>query len=502
MKLAQLIDSLGLRLARGSDQVEITDLTDDSRGVRAGSLFIARSGAADDGRRYIDDAVARGAVAVIADQPVSDKHAVACVVGDRVDQALAGRLAERFFDHPSKKLKLIGITGTNGKTTTAFLVRHLLHAAGVKCGLIGTVVVDNGRQSRPASLTTPSAIDLSRWLAEMVDSGCAAAVMELSSHGLHQGRSAALDLAVAVFTNLTGDHLDYHQTMDQYAAAKAILFEQLGPEAWAIVNHDDPYADRMLRDCKARVVRCSLSDAADDAINCRATVLDLRSDQSLARFEGPWGSVEVKLPLAGRHNVANALHAVAAANCVTAMARRLREALSTCPSPPGRLEPVRLKETSAPQPTVLVDYAHTADALENVLLALRPVTKGRLIVVFGCGGDRDKTKRPKMAALACKLADRVVITSDNPRTEDPDAIIGDILAGVPDEKRGEVTVEPDRAKAIRLAILSADAADTVLLAGKGHEDYQIIGKVKHPFDDRVHAAAALAARAGHSTAQA
>lgn len=508
MQLSQLIADMNVSLIRGDAGVEISHLTDDSRQVAPGSLFIARAGTgptAADSRSFIDDAMARGAVAVLTEPAAADRavaSSIAWLTATKVDQPLCGQLAERFHDHPSRKLKVIGITGTNGKTTTAFLIQHLLAQAGRKCGLIGTVINDDGATRLPADLTTPGAIEFSRLLAAMVRNGCEAVVAEISSHALHQGRAAALKVDVAVFTNLTGDHLDYHKTMEEYAAAKSILFQSLSPQGFAVINADDAYGDRMLRGCQANVMRCSVKpDADEEDVRCRAEILSLAADHSRVVFNGPWGSVDVRLPLVGKHNVYNALEALAAANCVTAMARVLRQALEKCPAPAGRLEPVLLPQSEIPNPksqisfpAVLVDYAHTHDALENVLSALRPLTTGKLVVLFGCGGDRDKTKRPKMAKVACEWADRIIITSDNPRTENPQQIIEDILQGVTRENKqreSQVIVEPDRAKAIALAIAQAEADDVVLLAGKGHEDYQIIGKTKHHFDDREHAAAAL-----------
>jgi len=499
VKLSQLIESLDVRIERGTLDLLITDMVDDSRRVTPGCAFVARSGSARDGRCYIDEAIARGATAVIA-------------AGS--DPAVVGQLGERFFDHPADKLRLVGVTGTNGKSTICFLIQHLLENAGVHCGLISTVVVDDGQTRSLATLTTPGAIDVSRYLAQMVTRGCDAAVCEVSSHALHQGRTAALDFDVAVFTNLTGDHLDYHQTMEAYADAKAMLFESLSDKAWAIVHRDDAYAQRMARDCKAQLLWTTLDDEASEPETnvCRAKVRQLTSDRSDATFTGPWGSVDAILPLVGRHNVANVLQAITAANCITPVSQGLRDALSNCPQVPGRLERVRTaaKTGSDPvlshvlSPNVLVDYAHTHDSLENVLLALRLITHqrgGRLICLFGCGGDRDTTKRAKMGEVACRLADVVVITSDNPRSEDPDAIIRDILVGIADDKRKTITVLSDRAEAIQLAVQAAEAHDTILLAGKGHEDYQIIAASdpqnslektrKIHFDDREHAAAAL-----------
>ncbi|HEX7008865.1 MAG TPA: UDP-N-acetylmuramoyl-L-alanyl-D-glutamate--2,6-diaminopimelate ligase [Phycisphaeraceae bacterium] len=520
MQLNPLIQGLGLVLERGSGQTPVQDLTDDSRQARPGCLFIARSGATADGRSFIRDAICRGAVAIVAPDPAPADlpPSTAWVRSKAADQHLAGRLAERFFDHPSAKLRLIGVTGTNGKTTTTFLIQHLLNQAGLPCGLIGTVRIDDGSSQgpRPAQLTTPGAIELSRLLANMVQAGCRAAAVEVSSHALHQGRTQALAFAAAVFTNLTGDHLDYHHTLDAYADAKAILFAQLPPTAWAILNAQDPYAARMasaFAGPASRRLWTKLTPSPAPADHpptepaCQAHILSATAQGSRVQLTGPWGSLEATLPLVGRHNVSNALQAVAAAYALLGdeIMRNLPEALASCPPVPGRLEPVSAPPPSPPDarpspPAVLVDYAHTHDALENVLRALRPVTHSRLIVLFGCGGDRDKTKRPKMAQVACQLADRVYITSDNPRTEDPRAIIDDILQGVPPhmldspaqpDAPPRVVIEPDRAAAIQRCILEAQPGDTVLLAGKGHEDYQIIGTTKRPFDDRLHAAKAL-----------
>ncbi len=364
--------------------------------------------------------------------------------------------------------------------------------------MIGTVFTDVGDPSgpEPAELTTPGAIDVQRLLARMVDHGCDAVVMEVSSHALHQGRTAGLDFAAGVFTNLTGDHLDYHGTMEAYADAKAILFDGLSAQACAIVNGDDPVAGRMVRDTAAHVLRthvCPPRQQREGHETARAEIGSMTASGSDVAFVGPWGSFDVLLPLVGRHNVSNALQALAVAAVMThASGKALREALSQCPSVPGRLERVTASGET-PAPNVLVDYAHTHDALRNVLEALRPLVSGRLIVLVGCGGDRDKTKRPKMARVAADLADRVVITSDNPRTEDPDAIIADMLEGVSGHET-RVDVIADRAAAIASAINVAEPQDTVLLAGKGHEDYQIVGTTKRHFDDREHAAAALRQR--------
>lgn len=498
VRVIDLLDGLDLALTAGDGASIVTDLTDDSRTVTPGCLFVARPGTQADGRHYIADAVRRGAVAVVTEKMPTDPPdpKVAWVVGTDLNQALAGRLAERFWRDPSRRLRLIGVTGTNGKTTTAFLVQHLLRRAGLRCGLMGTVFLDDGRTRVRSPLTTPGAVHFSRHLAAMVRQGCRAAVVELSSHGIEQGRSAALHFDVGVFTNLTGDHLDYHANMDNYASAKAKLFEQLDPQGSAVVNIDDPSTPRMLRECRARVVRCGLTSNAD----FRAKTFEAFPDHTWARFDGPWGQIDARLPLIGAFNVSNALLAVAAAGQVIGSQSRdtgdLQRDLEACPPVPGRLERVTAKHKADRAPVVLVDYAHTHDALRNVLAALRPLVadRGALAVLFGCGGDRDRTKRPKMAAAACEFADQIVITSDNPRTEDPQRIIDEILNGVPPEARQRVQVEPNRGHAIRNTIAHATDQDLVLLAGKGHENYQEIGTVKHAFDDRKQAAAALELR--------
>lgn len=499
MWLHELIDGLPFGLAHGTAAVRVHELCDDSReleGCGPGWAFLARPGVGGTGRAFVDDAIRRGAdVVFAAGRPATaprhpDGRAVTWVQAAGLDQAMAGVLAERLFGHPARRLRLVGVTGTNGKTSTALIVAHLLRAAGLRCGVIGTVCIDDGQARRPSNLTTPGAIALSRHLARMVHHGCAAAVLEASSHALDQGRTAALAFDAAVFTNLSGDHFDYHATVEDYAAAKAKLFQSLPPTARAVVNADDRHAAFMLAGCPAPALRCAVDPAEDRAHEAAARIRHAAADHSDVRFTGPWGDVSARLPLIGRHNVANALHAIAAAHAVADLGPGLHDALARCPAAPGRLEQVRSPDGTGP--LVLVDYAHTHDALRNVLSALRPLTRGRLVVLFGCGGDRDRTKRAKMGAVACQLADRVLVTNDNPRTEAPDVIIGDILAGVP--VGAAVHVEADRGRAIELAITQADAGDTVVLAGKGHEPYQIVGGHRHHFDDREQAADALRRR--------
>jgi UDP-N-acetylmuramoyl-L-alanyl-D-glutamate--2,6-diaminopimelate ligase len=503
MNLGELIDGLLVRSAGGAppSAIRICDITDDSRTVLPGSLFIARPGTKEDGRRFIPDALRAGASAVLTnDASVDPGPGAVVLVADDVPQ-IAAMIAERFYGSPSSRLELIGITGTNGKTTTAHLVHQILNGAGVRCGLIGTVQIDDGREVAPATLTTPPATELSRTMAVMVENGCQAAVMESSSHALEQARVAALSYDVAVFTNLTGDHLDYHGTMENYAAAKARLFRMLPESGWAIVNGEDPWSERMVRGCAARVVRCFVDDGRTPkpgADQARASVRSMSMSGTEAEFVGPWGTFRARLRLVGRHNVMNALQAATAAFAAGVQPAALERQLALAMAPPGRLEPV----TAPAHPfSVMVDYAHSDDAIRQVLTTLRPLVRasGRLVIVFGCGGDRDKTKRPRMGAAAVELADAVHITSDNPRTERPGEIIDQILAGIPGEARAKVRVNADRRRAIEQAIGEARPGDVVLIAGKGHEDYQILpdgsgGTKTVHFDDREVAREALARR--------
>ncbi len=503
MRLEALTRGLGFRHLAGPSDMPLTDLSDDSREVPEGAVFIAR-GRSDNRKAYINQALHRGAVAVISEpiHPQELPDTIAWYHHDRVDQHLTGTLAERFFGEPAKRLSLIGITGTNGKTTTSLLIQHLLKSAGIQTGVIGTIYTDDGTEAGKlaAKLTTPGAIDFSRELARMADAGCKAVVAEVSSHALEQGRAGALTFRTAVFTNLTQDHLDYHKTMEAYAQAKSILFKQLVDDGHAVINHDDPHKEKVLGGYTGPVWWTTLTDNVDrdNSTICYAKEIKLRAGDSSARFTGPWGDVTARLPLVGEHNVCNTLQAIAAAHSITDISGSLHELLEAIPQVPGRLERVTspcptddLNRVDVEPPAVLVDYAHTPDALENALAALRPVTPGKLIVMFGCGGDRDKTKRPKMAQAACRHADQIFLTSDNPRTEDPDAIINDALAGVPASKSDDLTVIADRAQAIRASVLAGSAEDTVLLAGKGHEDYQTIGEDNIHFDDREHAKQAL-----------
>ena len=469
----------------GIPNVELTGVCEDSRQVRPGNLFIARPGTKADGARFIADAAARGAVAAVTQTRQPGTRLPQVVVAQA--SSAASILGNLFFGSPSSRIRVLGVTGTNGKTTTTYLVRHILGTVKARCGLIGTVEIDDGRSRHEASMTTPAATEIAELLGAMRDKGCRACAMEVSSHALDQGRVAGVEFAGAAFTNLTGDHLDYHKTMENYAAAKAALFSSLSETAVAVVNAEDKWSQRMVQDSRGRVIRFGFGKTAD----YRARDVAITSSGSNFVLHTPDGRAEVKMQLIGRHNIENALAAAALAGEVFGLSvHQIASGLRDATGAPGRLQAVRLGQPFA----VLVDYAHTDDALENVLSALRPLTRGKLRVLFGCGGDRDRTKRPRMARTAEKLADAIYITSDNPRTEDPRSILDEIVAGLSAAGRGRATVDIDRRSAIRRILADAAPGDVVLLAGKGHENYQIIGLEKRHFDDVEEAILALKTR--------
>ena len=449
---------------------EPSALTADSRAVVPGSVYLAVRGSQTDGHRFVPDALRRGAAAVIVETAASS-GAPEIVVRDGRRAALV--LGAAWYEHPARRLTLIGVTGTNGKTTTTGLIRHLLNASGT-AGSIGTLGAFDGEGeavlSTAGTLTTPGPIDLQATLAAMVQRGVDRVTMEASSHSLDQGRLDGLRFAAGVFTNLTRDHLDYHGTMESYLAAKLKLGGMVTEGGVEVVNLDDP-AWTVLP-TSARRVTFGLHPASD----VRSTGIVLDAAGSRFRIEGCFGTADVSLPLLGDFNVANAL---AAAACALGLGMPLPEVaarLSSSPQVPGRMEV--LTETPC---VVLRDYSHTPDALERALATLRPLTRGRLVLVFGCGGDRDKGKRPIMGRIDAEGADVVVVTSDNPRTEDPAAIIDEIEQGMGDTPHVRIV---DRLEAIHTVLRQAHTGDTILLAGKGHETYQVLGTEKVPFDER------------------
>ncbi len=469
--------------------IEISALAYDSRRVRPGALFFCVPGFSVDGHDFAPDAVRNGAAALVVERPTGAGAPEVLVASTR---AAMGPCAARFYGDPSSRLKIVGVTGTNGKTTTAFLARALLEASGEQTGLLGTIKSVVGGRERAVQRTTPEAIDIQADLCEMLDSGDRACAMEVSSHALELGRASAIRFAAAIFTNLTQDHLDFHPTMDHYFAAKRLLFAPPhGPApALGVINRDDPYGRRLLAELGG-ALSFSLEDRGADYY-----ASELRCGFEHCRFElhTPAGARPVRMPLPGRFNVANALGALAAVHALGGDLDTLVAALERGVRVPGRFEPVDAGQDFA----VLVDYAHTPDSLENVLRAARDLTAGRTraICVFGAGGDRDRGKRPLMGEISARLADATIVTSDNPRSEPPAAIVAEIMAGVTSARAGSVQVEVDRRAAITQAIEMARTGDVVLIAGKGHEQGQEFADgEKLPFDDVSVAREALRRRA-------
>ncbi len=455
MKLSDIIKGTGATILHGSPDTEIGAIFSDSRKVTEGSLFLAVSGCSSDGHDYIDAALKAGAAAVV----------------DASRRALA-LCADNFYGHPSRKLQLVGITGTNGKTTTVTLLYNMFRGLGYECGLLSTIANYVGPVRSETANTTSDPITINSLMAEMVDAGCQYCFMEVSSIGLEQERVAGLEFKVAIFSNLTHDHLDYHKTFAEYLRCKKLLFDSLGKDAFAVVNADDRNASVMVQNTKAKVVSYSCKGVSADH-SCR--VMEESFEGMQLRIDG----TDTWVRLVGRHNASNLLALYTAALVLGTPREEVLLALSKLESARGRLEVIRGPRDLA----VVIDYAHTPDALENVLKTLRDISPERtLICLFGCGGDRDRTKRPEMAAIAGRLSDKVVVTSDNPRTEDPDAIISEIMEGFAD-RRNVIRIS-NREEAIRTTLQLAPDSSTILLAGKGHETYQIIGTRKNHFDER------------------
>jgi UDP-N-acetylmuramoyl-L-alanyl-D-glutamate--2,6-diaminopimelate ligase len=496
MRLGQLLEGVTIKGMDGDPDVEIQGIVYDSRRVRPGYLFVAIRGHALDGHDFIGQAIQNGASAVVAETFWTGHGPTFVRVADS-HEALSA-LAMAYFRHPFADMDLVGITGTNGKTTTSYLLESILLAAGHRPGVLGTVTYRYPGHVWPAPVTTPESLDLMEALRKMADHGVSHVVMEVSSHGLDQGRVRHCPFRVAVFTNLSRDHLDYHGSMDDYFKAKSRLFRGLSEKAarqklWgvhAVINLDDPRAGALMDLTDAEIVTYGLHEAS----HVRAEQVTLSRNGISARIVTLNGHFDVRSTLIGGYNLSNILAAAAAALSLGIEPESIAAGVRQLHGVPGRLEMVKNRRGLA----VAVDYAHTPDALMKALGAVRPLTDGKLITVFGCGGDRDKGKRSEMGKVAGRASDVVFITSDNPRTEDPRAIVGQIEAGMAEsgmkklafengpafaQPRGYM-VEPDRASAIRKAVRMATQHDFILIAGKGHEDYQIIGREKRPFDDR------------------
>ena len=456
--------------------VPIAGVSCHSKQVRSGDLFVAMPGSAADGHSFIEEAIARGAAAVVAERlPSQVPRACPCVVVRNAREALA-LIAEKFYGHPTERLRLLGVTGTNGKTTITYLLKSILETAGERVGLLGTIVYQIGERSLPSTNTTPGCLELQRYFAQMVAEGIRWCAMEVSSHALAQGRIARLEFEAAVCSNLGSDHLDYHRTMEAYAAAKRKLFDHVRPDGHVVVNVDDAFGRTLAQTLPSRRV---LTYGVEQTARVRARNIHCSWDGIDLILETPWGVIPVSTSLLGRHNV----HNIAAAATVLLAGgiepSMIQQGLKAIEMVPGRLE--RVPNDAGVQ--LLIDYAHTADALRLVLLSLRELTRGRLLVVFGCGGERDETKRPIMGRMAGLLADHVILTSDNPRKESPQDIIRQIQSGFPPTFQ-QYQIIPDREQAITVALSSAQPNDTVLIAGKGHETYQIFDHVAVPFSDR------------------
>lgn len=486
MKLLDLLEGLAGLDLKADPALEIRSIAYHSRRVEPGCLFFAIAGEKDDGHRFIPEALDRGAAAIVSEREAPAGNAGAQSKWVRVP-AIRRALSEasrRFYGHPERKLRLVGITGTNGKTTTAYLLESIFKTAGLSTGLFGTIEYHVAGKIVPASNTTPESLDLAAHLAALAGAGARIAVMEVSSHALAQERVWGFPFAAAIFTNLTRDHLDYHGTMEEYFRAKRRLFEGLGtaPPGAAVIGVDDAYGARLLEFSYPRLV--TYGSRPEAMVRAKRFVQD--SSGIKAQLLTPEGPLEINSGLMGRPNFMNILAAVAAAQSLGIRGDQIQQGVAALRLVPGRFERVE-----AGQPfLVLVDYAHTDDALRNALTTAREFTRGRLIVVFGCGGDRDRSKRPLMGQAAGSLADLIVLTSDNPRSEDPLTIMNDALVGL--QRTGKACdLEVDRAAAIRRALEQAREGDVVLIAGKGHETYQVFKNETVPFDDREVARQAL-----------
>ena len=474
MKLNELLKNVEVLNTQGDVDVEITGVNIDSRRIEAGHLFVAIPGTVTDGHKFIPKAIELGATAVLCENLPEEQDPKVTFVQVASTESCVGEVATQFYGDPSRKLKLVGVTGTNGKTTIATLLYNMFRKFGHKCGLLSTVCNYIEDEAIPADHTTPDPIELNRLLAQMVDAGCEYAFMECSSHAIAQKRIGGLKFAGGLFTNLTRDHLDYHKTFENYRDAKKAFFDGLEKDAFAITNADDKNGMVMVQNCKANVKTYSTRTMAD----FKAKIIE-------CHFEGMYLDIngkEVGVQFIGKFNVSNLLAVYGAAVMLGKKPEDILLIMSTLKSVNGRLEPIHSPEGY----TAIVDYAHTPDALENVLNAIHEVLngKGKVITVCGAGGNRDKGKRPIMAQEAVKQSDKVIITSDNPRFEEPQDIIHDILAGLDQKQMKKVLSIVDRREAIRTACMLAEKGDVILIAGKGHEDYQEIKGVKHHFDDK------------------
>ncbi|HEY2493930.1 MAG TPA: UDP-N-acetylmuramoyl-L-alanyl-D-glutamate--2,6-diaminopimelate ligase [Paenibacillus sp.] len=490
MRLNELASSIAIKQIVGSGDITVSGIQIDSRRVTPGDLFICLPGHTVDGHDYASQAVERGASALVVERRL-DVELPQVIVNDcRYAMAV---FANAFLGSPSSQLKVIGVTGTNGKTTTTYLIEKIMNDHGVRTGLIGTIQMRYGGRTFPMSGTTPEALDLQRSLHDMAASGTRCCVMEVSSHALEQGRVKGTDFRTAIFTNLTQDHLDYHKTMEEYRSVKGLLFSRMGntfisnpdKRKYVVLNADDPASNYFAQITAAEVITYGLEEGAD----VRATQISITAQGTYFHVDSFKGSTEIQLKMVGKFNVYNALGAITAALLEGVGLEEIKRSLESISGVDGRVESVDAGQSFA----VIVDYAHSPDGLENVLKTVNEFAKGRVLTVFGCGGDRDKTKRPIMGKIAAKYSDIVFVTSDNPRTENPELILKDIEAGLLEDQisQDKYQMIVDRRIAIQKAIEMASPDDVVLIAGKGHETYQLIGQTIHEFDDRIVAKEAI-----------
>jgi UDP-N-acetylmuramoyl-L-alanyl-D-glutamate--2,6-diaminopimelate ligase len=485
-RLSDITENVKIKKINGTDEKEITSISYDSRKCAPGCLFVALRGTQADGHGFIQKALDNGASAVICEEiPENiESNDATIIVTDNSRKALAA-VSHEWYGKPTSNMKVIGITGTNGKTTTTFLLKSLLEAGGEKCGIIGTTGIYYLDKKITATHTTPESLELCSYFAEMRDNGTSCVIMEVSSHALHQHRADYIDFNAGLFSNLTHEHLDYHKTMEEYASAKRLLFEKLGEDAIAIANDSGGFASFMLEGIRPRR-KYVIGWAPGCDIIIKDEELNVDSSEFNITFPGmDEAGLHFKTRLPGRFNIENAAISVSLALAMGMDKTIIQKALAQANGAPGRMQRILLRNGSVG----IVDYAHTPDALEKALKACREIlqTSGnqdnRLICVFGCGGDRDASKRPIMGELSARLADFTIITNDNPRTEDPNKIFENILDGISEDKRQNLCLVPDRSKAIEMAADLAGCNDIILVAGKGHEDYQIVGTEKHHFDD-------------------
>ena len=488
--LKDIISTLDVQQVQGNQNVSIQDITADSRAVKPNSLFVALDGATVDGHNYIDKAVAAGAVAVIVSKPVAVPNDVCVITVADTRQAMMV-CVPYFFDYPANRMRMVGVTGTNGKTTTTHMIRHILKAQGHKVGVIGTVHIMIGDTSYPIHNTTPDVVDLQHILHQMVQENVEYCVMEVSSHALALGRVSGVEFDTAVFTNLTQDHLDFHKTFENYLAAKCKLFEQVSApnqvkdNKGAVINIDDSYGYRVMEKTTAPTI--TYSTLGKGTLNASDVHMSTKNSQYTVNYKGE--SYPVSMNTTGLFNVYNTLAAIGACLQEGVSMEAIDTALKTFSSVPGRFELIEEGQDFA----VVVDYAHTPDGLQNILETAKAIKENRIIIVFGCGGDRDATKRPIMGRIAAEYGDKIYVTSDNPRTEDPVQIVKDVEVGVKEALRDGTSYEVivDRREAINHAIHDAKAGDIVIIAGKGHENYQILKNETIHFDDREEARKAL-----------